>query len=517
MAIAGGRLDEAFQILQTSSEREHRDGQRLTDRLIAAFVDRANQHLSEDRVEDARYDADKAQRFGGRQPNVTELLRKIAAIDTERRHRRQRRDEVLESAKQQIEMGAYTAGSRLLEGLTEDQSVAGAATTQRLADSLEANRKIVEDAAAKIQEAIDTGNHEAAVTVISKLQTDQREHSQIAALIPQAIGPLVEQGSLEVTAGRLDRAAAIGDVLRSVQSSLPAVVEFQQCLLRCHDAQQALKSDQYAVAESQLALLAQTVDGAAWIDEARNAVADVTRHLHIVSAGPLGLLPEDAQEHLRPPVSPSPTPVAMPRPSEGLPDRSVLQVDGVGGLLLLTKDVVAIGTVAIGTVASSSASIDVRLATEGIAASINMRRNGEDYFAESTAPFAVNGQQVTRRLLASGDSIAVGNRGRLKFLKPVAASASAVLQITGSRLSRRDIRSVVLMADSLLFGPGGSHFRVPGLELPVVLHCDQNGLTLRETTSRRRGSQPAARTAPATLNLGQSVLMKDTRFALVET
>ena len=38
VAIASGRLDEAFQVLHTSSEREHRDGQRLVDRLVAALI-----------------------------------------------------------------------------------------------------------------------------------------------------------------------------------------------------------------------------------------------------------------------------------------------------------------------------------------------------------------------------------------------------------------------------------------------------------------------------------------------
>ncbi len=108
--------------------------------------------------------------------------------------------------------------------------------------------------------------------------------------------------------------------------------------------------------------------------------------------------------------------------------RSVLQVDGVGGLLLLSSDVITIGTT------SSSSRLDVPLVTEGTAAFISIRRDGDDYFAESSELFRVNGRQETRKLLTSGDSIAVGARGRLRFLKPVAASSSAVLQITGSRL-----------------------------------------------------------------------------------
>ncbi|MDG1897986.1 MAG: hypothetical protein P8J37_24050, partial [Fuerstiella sp.] len=195
--------------------------------------------------------------------------------------------------------------------------------------------------------------------------------------------------------------------------------------------------------------------------------------------------------------------------SEGLPLRSVLQVDGVGGLLLLSGDVITVG------ISASSSRIDVPLVTEGAPGLISIRRDGDDYFAESAEPFRVNGRQETRKLLTSGDSIAVGARGRLRFLKPVAASGSAVLQITGSRLARRYIRSVVLMSDSLLFGPAGSHFRLPHAEFPIVLHGSRDGYALREAVSRTSTSQPAVRTAPAAINVGESVVMKEICFALM--
>jgi hypothetical protein len=198
---------------------------------------------------------------------------------------------------------------------------------------------------------------------------------------------------------------------------------------------------------------------------------------------------------------------ARPFSGAGLPVRSVLQVDGVGGLLLLSADVITIGT------PSSSARIDVPLVTEGTEEIISIRRDSDDYFAESAKPFRVNGREETRKLLTSGDSIAVGARGRLRFLKPVAASGSAVLQITGARLARRDIRSVVLMSDSLLFGPSGSHFRLPGTESSIVLQCSRDGYALRESVSRESA---AVRTVPAAISVGESMVLKDIRFALMD-
>lgn len=515
VAIASGRLDDAFHVLQTSSERNHRSGQKLTDRLVSAFVARATQHLVEERIDDARHDGDKARQLGGRQPVVTDLLRKISAVDADRRDRQQHRHEVLALAHQQMQAGAYSVGVKLLDGLKGDQSAGGAASAERLAESIEAKRAIVDDASARIQAAIDGGRHEAAVAVVKSLSADQRAHCKIAGLTQQVAASLVERGFSELTAGRLDRAAAIGELLRPQQLASPAGGEFEECLSRCRSVREYLRAHQYVEAEAQLTLLSQTINGGAWIDLARTAIADAIRHLNSVSKGPLGLMDDQLNE---PPSSAHASALrrqqsteADPAGSRYLPVRSVLQVDGVGSLLLLSRNVVTIGTSS-----SSSSGFDVALLTEGPAATISIRRDGDDYFAESGVPFGLNGQQVTRRLLASGDSIAVGARGRLRFQKPVAASSSAVLQITGSRLARRDIRSVVLMSDSLLFGPAGSHFRLPAVESPIVLHCDGAGYVLRETATRVSASQPAVRAASEALPPGDSVVVRDVRFALVD-
>ena len=513
VAIRSGRLDEAFHVLQTSSGRAHRDGQRLVDRLVAGFVDRATEHLTENRIDDARHDADRAQQLGGRLSAVTELQKKISVADADRRQCQQHRGDVLESARQQMLSGAYSVSAKLLDGLDVSPSAADGAS-ERLAASIETRRVVVDDAVVRIRAATAAGDFESAVAIIGGLHTDQRTREEIVALTQEATGPLVERAFQELSAGRIDRAAVIDHQLQSFQASVPRVRELQQCLARCRSARKYLEEHRYAEAESQLSVLAQVVDGGTWIDQARTAVAGAIRDLNSVSAGPLGLLNEEqgsepisAMEVL--PVSQR-MDEARQFSGEGLPRRSVLQVDGVGGLLLLSADVVTIGTT------SSSARIDVPLVTEGTEEMISIRRDSDDYFAEAARPFRVNGREETRKLLTSGDSIALGARGRLRFLKPVAASGSAVLQITGARLARRDIRSIVLMSDSLLFGPTGSHFRLPGTDSPVVLHCSRGGYALRESVSRESASQQAGRAVPAALDVGESVVLQDIRFALMD-
>lgn len=166
----------------------------------------------------------------------------------------------------------------------------------------------------------------------------------------------------------------------------------------------------------------------------------------------------------------------------------ILQVDGLGSLLLLQNDRVSIGT------ASSSMRCDLTLQTEGDSVPMLICRDDEDYFAESTS----------RRLLASGDSITVGQRGRLRFTKPVPASSSAILEVTGAKLPRRDIRRVVLLADSLLFGSSACHFCLPVDGMPIIMQPSEAGYTLH-----RQGGFDIK-----SLAVGDSVRIDDTRFAL---
>lgn len=518
--MAGGRLDEAFQILQASEQRNHRDGQRLTDRLIAAFVDRATEHLQQEHLRDARCDAERARLLGGRQQQVAELLHNIAAAESEQRQRSRQRDEVLASAQQQMRLGAFTAGAKLLDGLKQDASATTAAAADQLAASLESGRAVLQQATDTIQQAIREQDYEAAVSVLARLQPDEQHAAQVVSLARQAVLPLVDQAMDQLAAGRIDRAMATHEILTTLQRLPAEADELRRSLTRCHTIQQLLTSHQYAEAETQLGTLAQMLAGSRWVEEARSALSEIVRRLSEVAAGPLGLSADAATDHAgaavarmeaaASPAGHAPQMGAPPRVS-GLAARSVLQVDGLGRLLVLTGDVVSVGAAS-----GSSARVDVPLLTEGENGVISIRRDGEDYFAEATHEFQVNGQPVTRRLLESGDSIAVGNRGRLKFLKTVAVSSSAVLQITGSRLVQREIRSVVLMADSLLFGAAGSHFRLDGVSPPVVLHGGHDGFALRESVAAGAPGRVTQRPPSVPLVDGHSVLMNDVRFALSE-
>ncbi len=511
VAIRSGRLDEAFELLQGSSDRGHRDGHKLVDRLSEALLQRATRHLKEGRVDDARQDGNKLLQLAGRKPDVTELLQKIAVAEQAKRDRQQQRNDVLATAEEQVRAGAYSIGAKLLAPLEDDQSVSNAVAKQRLAQSIDAKKAVVTHAAERIQAAIDAGDYERAIDVVAGLKADQRAHVSIEALLPKAIQPLVECGLNELASGRLDRAAVTMRLLQPLQSTSASIGELQQSLERCLTIREHLLGGRYAEAENELTVLERVIDSSDWISSTRTAVAAVIQNLGTVMSGPLALLSHEqwALQCVAKTVIPTQPDNQMvpsqdkfsPTTAEDhLPARSVLQVDALGSMLLLTSDIVTIGA------SSRQSAFDVALMTEGETVPITIRRDGDDYFAESSATFQVNGHQVTRKLLASGDTLTVGSRGRLRFMKPVAASGSALLQITGSRLARRDIRSVVLMADSLLFGPNGSHFRLPDVDAPIVLHGNRDGYAVRQL----------GHTGTSAVRLGESAVVNDVRFGLVE-
>ena len=65
-AIADGRLDEAFDIVQSDDIKQHRNGQRLIGQLARAFTKRGRENLDAERIQSALADCNKAEKLAGR-------------------------------------------------------------------------------------------------------------------------------------------------------------------------------------------------------------------------------------------------------------------------------------------------------------------------------------------------------------------------------------------------------------------------------------------------------------------
>ncbi|HUU22635.1 MAG TPA: hypothetical protein VM389_08885, partial [Phycisphaerae bacterium] len=112
----------------------------------------------------------------------------------------------------------------------------------------------------------------------------------------------------------------------------------------------------------------------------------------------------------------------------------------------------------------------------------------------TATPVCVNDKTVTGKLLADGDRIALSPRCRLRFRLPNAASSTAVLELSGTRLPQGDARRVILLDREIILGPDDSaHVRV-ALSAQAVLHVKDGRLVCRTDlplTVDRRPADPS--------------------------
>lgn len=505
VAMAASRLDDAFEVLTTSKERTHRDAQEMIDQLADRYVERAQQHLAANRLQDAQQDATQALKLAGNRLPIAQVL---AAVKTEHQKanaKRQGRDQLLNEVRQQADCGQLTLGQKLLKvmplGDLSEQGVEAAKETEQLLDH---RRQVVEHAVQQITAAAKTKSYDIVVAKLQSLNDAQQSHPEIAKLKDEAIRSICSDACKAITDGRIDKAISGFESVQAWKHA--AIEELSKLLSRCSAVNTAINRQDFSTAETNLRLLNQLAS-AKWISVALKHVQSIGEQLKELQSGPLGLLTAFDRTVIEAPsgqaTAQSPqmvklTPMPHPKPS-AFNNGSVLQVDGIGSLLLQTQDVVSIGT------DSRNRPVDIGLLTAEQTEPVIIRRTSEDYFAESAVPFTINGKKTNRHLLQNGDSIQIGDRGRLKFSKPVAASTSAVLAISGAKLRRRDIRFIVLLSDSVLFGANGCHFKLPGTTTPVLLHRSGHNFAVREL-----GQEPQV------LQSGSPISVQHVRFALAD-
>jgi hypothetical protein len=170
-----------------------------------------------------------------------------------------------------------------------------------------------------------------------------------------------------------------------------------------------------------------------------------------------------------------------------VPSRFVLQVDGAGSFLVVTQPLVTVGPV------SSPRAVDVGLMADAGTHVASIERVEEDYFLRAASAVLVNGRPCVSKLLVSGDEVALSPRCRVAFRVPNVASTSAVLDLTGTRYPRADVRRVILLDRELVIGPGpGAHVRIDELTEKVVLHVRDGRLFVQTAQPVLAGDRPVA-------------------------
>ena len=162
-----------------------------------------------------------------------------------------------------------------------------------------------------------------------------------------------------------------------------------------------------------------------------------------------------------------------------------LWIDGVGGYLVCLANTVTIGQ------ATPESGVDIPVFADISRHHATLTRDPEGYSLHAVRSVLVNDRQVDRALVQSGDRVTLGKSCQFLFRQPVAVSASAVLELVSGHRLRVAVDAVLMMAESLVLGPGPqAHIVVPELRQPLVLFRGRDGLGIHGSAKMVIGGRP---------------------------
>jgi tetratricopeptide (TPR) repeat protein len=501
-ALAGGRLDEAMKLLLPADARAHRRGQELLDRLVRDLVDRGRAHLAEGRLAAAEADWHAAASLAGNTPAVAQLRASLDQVGQERQRTSEARRRAKGTVEAFVRQGEFTLAHAAASQAPELDPVQSGAIVADVAATRAAVTRLADDVTA----ALARRDWEAAVHRLAAarppLAAEPRVHQlrrDVAALVAHVAGGMIDAGRPDEAASALRRASTLGPGLAELES-------LRRDLDQCRLAWRHVQAARFPEAREILDRLAHARPAVRWIASASEELRRACGAIEAVRGSTLGMLeagdetialpatvaalaniPAAPQYGARP-ISPV-APVAAPRhPSV---NRFLLHVDGAGSYLVLRGSTVEVGPV------SASRPIDLPLIAAAGSPAITLSRCEEDYFLNAAQPVLVNDRRVSSKLLASGDRIAFGPRGRIEFRRPNAASGTALLRVGGARLPWAGVREVLLMDREIVMGASAAaHVRIAACLAPVILQATgDGGLLCRAEETVMIDGRPSGRAA----------------------
>ena len=483
VALADGRLDEAYDQTIREDVRQHRKGQRLADRLAKRLIERGQLHAAQGQFTQALFDYERAARLGGNQADLVKLRdeasRSLRAVQDEQR----RHEHLVSAARRQIQVGELSVGAKVVDQLGET----GTASAE-LVEEIALKRASTDAVLQRAEAAWQRQDYTATVEALQEVKRTQPRNQRAAELTQQVTRELVSQTKDAVNAGRLEQASLVLQQITPLSSDHWEVIELMRALHQCREAASRMQNGNLQQAHHNLSRLAQSLPDADWVQQAMKNTDEAIAAVSRVLSGPLGLIDSNptsmsntqpfkeqvaARAHRR-------QAFAAGSPSDTVPDRFLMQVDGAGSYIVSRTTSTAIGP------ASSSRPTDIALLAPSHLPTIRIERLDGDYFLRSSQPVRVNKREVTDKLLSDGDQVVLGPRCSFRFLLPNAASTTAVLDLTGARLARQDVRRVVLLDQSLVLGSNRTAHIVVHEHTPnIVLHLRDRQLCYRESNNFR--------------------------------
>jgi hypothetical protein len=161
-------------------------------------------------------------------------------------------------------------------------------------------------------------------------------------------------------------------------------------------------------------------------------------------------------------------------PPDPIPQRFLLWIDGVGGFLVCMGSRITIGQ------ATPESCVDVPLFADVSRIHATLTRDNEGYLLEAMRSVRVNGDPVQKALLRPNDRLTLGGCCQLQFRQPAPVSTSARLDLASGHRLPLTVDAVLLMADTLVLGPGSLvHVEMPDSKQMVVLYRHKDALGIR--------------------------------------
>jgi hypothetical protein len=494
VALADRRLDEAYEIAKASELRKHRSGQELVGRLARAYLERGREHLDADRPIPACHDCEKAEQLAGNLPEVADLRAAVAAALKAGHEAQQRCAQVLAAARRQFERGQLTIGQNILSRNHNHNNEA-----VMLADMAENQRAVIDALMARANEALKRDDWQAAIDIVGRSTPSVCGDMHVRELVNQIVERVLPKLSEALDHGRLDIAQSLVSRIERVAPESMEIEQVRQTLRQCGAIWTAIDHGKLREAEEMVRRLTAVLPDAKWLATVGGNLKRAAESLEELRTGPFSLLSEQmtimvGDRAARPAHSPVAQPPRLPMDDQ-LAENFTIRVDGVGSFRVLRGKRITIGPL------SGSKRVDLAVLAEAMLPTVAIERDEEDYFLRSQVPVAINDQPTTGRLLNNGDRIMLSSRCRMTFARPSPASNSALLHLSGARLPKADVRSVILLDRELIIGPGpNAHIRCDEMTDSAILHARDGKLFCQSPLGVLLDGVAAAPSAPLPMN-----------------
>jgi len=466
-ALSDGRLDEAFDLAQSDKVTEHQQGQKLLTDLAGRFTRRGRDHLDAGRTAEALADCEKAVKLAGNLDQVAELRRDVCSTISDRRAAGKLHAAHLNQAQHHLDNGRLSAGRKMLEGLTGDHA-ADLLKVRARGKQLE-----LDDALLKANKALESDDVEAAVNIVLRTKSTDRQDHKLAEVMFRIKKNSIETIREKVVVGRVDLAESLLLKIETFITESIDLEDLHRTVQQCQAAAKWLHQGRPREAIAILEQLRTRLPEAEWIRETLKTVRETADGLDTALAGPLGLVggeskpKSDSRSQKEKRVGQSPTPHV---PDVGfdsenaLPETFVLQIDGVGSFMVARNARVSIGPI------SHTQRPEIGLVAPADCPVAMIERNDSDYFIRSHSPIGLNDEVLKNKLLTEGDRVTLSNRCRFKFSRPNPASGTAKLVLSSARMGNPDIRQIILMDREIIIAANSAaHIQTPDYPSKITL------------------------------------------------